>query len=72
MSSYVGVREELARVGSPSASRLPRVELGISTLKLLFKGRVFMKPRLTLTQILLPLGPQLCASISVPRPLQIA
>lgn len=38
-------KEELGRVGSPSTTRLLRIELGISTLKLLLKSRVFMKPR---------------------------
>lgn len=37
------VREQLRRIGSPPTTWVPRIEHAISTLKLLFKSRVFMK-----------------------------
>lgn len=42
------VREQLRRIDSPPTTWVPRIERAISTLKLLFKSRVFVKPRLTL------------------------
>lgn len=62
----VEIREQLGRVGSPSSTWVPRIELGINALKLLFKSRVFMKLRLTLNS-----DPHtsriITASISVPQ-----